>query len=54
MKKTKQCRSPVMASFHETAEGLHANGLMNKLTMSRNVFANIGLMPTEGPRRPMR
>jgi hypothetical protein len=29
MKKTKQYRSPLMASIHETAEGLHAAGLMN-------------------------
>jgi hypothetical protein len=34
MKETKQYRSPLMASIHETAEGLHAGGLMNKLTMS--------------------
>jgi putative transcriptional regulator len=34
-KKTKQYRSPVMASIHETAEGLHAAGLMNKLTMRK-------------------
>jgi putative transcriptional regulator len=35
MKKTKQYRSPLMASIHETAEGLHAAGLMNKLTMRK-------------------
>lgn len=35
MKKTKQYRSPVMASIHETAEGLHAAGLINKLTMRK-------------------
>jgi putative transcriptional regulator len=34
-KKTKQYRSPVMASIHETAEGLHAAGLMNKMTMRK-------------------
>src|SRR4051794_5268626 len=28
-----QYRSPVMASIHETAEGLHAAGLMDKRTM---------------------
>ncbi len=30
---TKQYRSPVMASIHETAEGLHAAGVMDKQTM---------------------
>ena len=35
MKKTKQYRSPVMASIHETAEGLHDAGLMNKMTMRK-------------------
>ena len=35
MKKTKPYRSPLMASIHETAEGLHAAGLMNKLTMRK-------------------
>ena len=35
MKKTKQYRSPLMGSIHGTAEGLHAAGLMNKLTMRR-------------------
>jgi putative transcriptional regulator len=35
MKKTKQYRSPLMASIHETAEGLHASGLMNKMTMRK-------------------
>jgi putative transcriptional regulator len=30
---TKQYRSPVMASIHETAEGLHAAGVMGKQTM---------------------
>jgi len=34
-KKTKQYCSPVMASIHETAEGLHAAGLMNKMTMRK-------------------
>src|SRR3954452_4649319 len=28
-----QYRSPVMASIHETAEGLHAAGVMDKQTM---------------------
>jgi putative transcriptional regulator len=35
MNKTKQYRSPLMASIHETAEGLQAAGLMNKLTMRK-------------------
>jgi putative transcriptional regulator len=35
MKKTKQYRSRLMASIHETAEGLNAAGLMNKLTMRK-------------------
>ncbi len=30
---TKQYRSPVMASIHETAEGLHAAAVMDKQTM---------------------
>jgi len=33
MAKAKQYRSKLMASVHETAEGLHAAGLMNKRTM---------------------
>jgi putative transcriptional regulator len=32
---TKQYRSSVMASIHETAEGLHAAGVMDKQTMRR-------------------
>jgi putative transcriptional regulator len=31
----KQYRSPVTASIHETAEGLHAAGVMDKQTMRR-------------------
>src|SRR5579859_304356 len=34
-KKAKQYRSSVMASIHETAEGLHDAGLMNKITMRK-------------------
>ncbi len=34
-KNTKQYRSAVMASIHETAEGLRAAGLMNKMTMRK-------------------
>ena len=30
---TKKYRSPVMASIHETAEGLRAAGVMDKMTM---------------------
>ncbi len=32
---TKQYSSPVMASIHETAEGLHAAGIMDKQTMRK-------------------
>jgi putative transcriptional regulator len=32
---TKQYRSPMMASIHETAEGLHAAGIMDKQTMRK-------------------
>ncbi len=32
---TKQYRSPVMATIHETAEGLHAAGVMDKQTMRK-------------------
>ncbi len=32
---TKQYRSPVMVSIHETAEGLHAAGVMDKQTMRK-------------------
>jgi putative transcriptional regulator len=32
---TKQYRSAVMASIHETAEGLHAAGVMDKQTMRK-------------------
>jgi putative transcriptional regulator len=32
---TKRYRSPVMASIHETAEGLHAAGVMDKQTMAK-------------------
>ena len=35
MKKTKQYRSPLIGSIHETAEGLHTADLMNKLTMRK-------------------
>ena len=31
----KQYRGPVMASIHETAEGLHAAGVMDKQTMRK-------------------
>jgi putative transcriptional regulator len=32
---TKQYRTPVMASIHETAEGLHTAGVMDKQTMRK-------------------
>jgi putative transcriptional regulator len=35
VKKTKQYRSSVMASIHETAEGLHSAGLIDKVTMRK-------------------
>jgi hypothetical protein len=45
MKKTKQYRSPVMASIHETAEGLHTAGVVNKLTIAFDKgFANTGAL----------
>ena len=31
----KQYRSPLMASIHETADGLHTAGLLDKLTMRK-------------------
>jgi putative transcriptional regulator len=43
MKKTKQYRSPLTASIHETAEGLHGAGLMNKVTMRK--FDQLCLTP---------
>jgi putative transcriptional regulator len=43
VKKTKQYRSPVMASIHETAEGLHAASLMSKVTMRK--FDELCLTP---------
>ena len=43
MKKTKQYRSPLMASIHETAEGLHNAGLIDKLT--RRKFDAMSLTP---------
>ena len=33
MRKSKQYRSPLMASIHETAKGLHAAGVMDRRTM---------------------
>lgn len=42
---TKQYRSPVMASIHETAEGLLAAGVMDKQTMRR--FDDACLTPVE-------
>jgi len=45
----KQYRSPLMASAHETAEGLHAAGAMDKRTMRE--FDDRCLTPV-GPLRP--
>ena len=39
----KQYRSPLMASIHETAEGLHAAGVMDKRTMRE--FDDLCLTP---------
>ena len=50
MKKTTQHSSPLAATIHETAERLYAGGLMNNLTMSGNVFADIGF--TRLPKHP--
>jgi putative transcriptional regulator len=40
---SKQYRSPVMASVHETAEGLHLAGVMDKRTMRE--FDDLCLTP---------
>jgi putative transcriptional regulator len=45
----KQYRSPLMASIHETAEGLHAAGLMDKSTMRE--FDELCLTPVR-PLKP--
>jgi putative transcriptional regulator len=45
----KQYRSPVMAAIHETAEGLHAAGVLNKRTMRE--FDDLCLTPVR-PLRP--
>jgi putative transcriptional regulator len=39
----KQYRSPLMASIHETAEGLHSAGVLNKRTMRE--FDDLCLTP---------
>jgi putative transcriptional regulator len=40
---SKQYRSPLMSSIHETAEGLHAAGVMDKRTMRE--FDDLCLTP---------
>ena len=45
----KQYRSPLMASIHETAEGLHAAGVMEKRTMRE--FDDLCLTPVR-PLKP--
>ena len=45
----KQYRSPLMASIHETAEGLHAAGVMDKCTMRE--FDELCLTPVR-PLKP--
>jgi putative transcriptional regulator len=44
---TKQYRSGLMASIHETAEGLHAAGAMGRGTLSE--FDVLCLMPPDAP-----
>lgn len=46
---SKQYRSPLMASIHETAEGLHAAGIMGKRTMHE--FDELCLTPVR-PLKP--
>jgi len=41
----KQYRSPLMASIHETAEGLHSSGIMGKRTMRE--FDDLCLTPVQ-------
>jgi putative transcriptional regulator len=41
----KQYRNPLMASIHETAEGLHAAGVMEKRTMRE--FDDLCLTPVQ-------
>ena len=45
----KQCRSPLMASIHETAEDLHDAGVMDKRTMCE--FDDLCLTPVR-PLKP--
>ncbi|MDD5458995.1 MAG: hypothetical protein PHF37_06360 [Phycisphaerae bacterium] len=46
----KQYRSEIMASIHETAEGLYEAGLLDKKTMQEfdeNCLTNVHLLPPE-------
>jgi putative transcriptional regulator len=45
MGKAKRYRSPLMASIHETAEGLHSAGIMDKRTLRQ--FDALCLTPVE-------
>lgn len=45
---TKQYRSPIMASVHETAEGLHTAGAMEERTMRG--FDDLCLTPVRTPK----
>ncbi len=45
MGRTKQYRSSLMASIHETAEGLHSAGVMNKKTLRE--FDELCLTPIQ-------
>ena len=51
MKKTKHYRSPLMASIHETAEGLHSAGLIDKLTMHKFDAMSLTPVPRLKPRQ---
>jgi putative transcriptional regulator len=51
VKKTKQYRSPLMASIHETAESLNAAGLMNKQTMRKFDVMCLTPIPQLEPRQ---
>jgi DNA-binding transcriptional regulator YiaG len=48
----KQYRSSLMVSVHETAEGLHAAGILDKRTMRE--FDELCLTPVRTPKRGFR
>jgi putative transcriptional regulator len=45
---SKRCRSPLMASIHETAEGLHAANVMDERTL--RAFDDLCLTPVRPPK----